>query len=86
MWYDTGTDEPPESLSRRAPGEALGPLTRERLQSRLERHLPGKAMEPVRRAILLDADAYGAFLIERHARPPEHYWGPERGEDGSGAA
>ena len=53
-----------------------GPLTRERLAARLERLLPGKGREQLRQAILLDADAYGAHLIERHARPPEHNWGP----------
>ncbi len=58
-----------------------GPLTRERFSARLERRLPGKENEPVRRLILLDADAYGAFLIEMWARPDDR-WAPVG--DGSG--
>lgn len=36
-------------------------------------------------ALVLDASELAAALIEQHARPPEQYWGPERGEDGGAA-
>ena len=52
------------------------PMTRKRLETLLGRQLPGVKLAPVRKRIMMWADAYAAKLAEDIARPDDR-WEPK---------